>query len=36
MRTRDQENKTENRINATNIAVNKKLSIRKERKGWTK
>jgi len=36
MRTRNQENKTENRINATNIAVNKKLSIRKGRKGWTK
>jgi hypothetical protein len=31
-RTRNQENKTENRINATNTAVNKKFSIRKERK----
>jgi hypothetical protein len=36
MRTRNQENRTEKRKDVTNTTVNKKLSIRKERKGWTK
>jgi hypothetical protein len=36
MRTRNQENRTEKILNVTNIAVNKKFSIRKQRKRWTK